>query len=202
MSDQNEPPEDDEDQDRREPFEGGRTDADLLTVTVTDPREQYDDLLVRRDETTYDPETFERLRGAEAFESGWVAVGAVVDDDGRVLLVREADHDAWHAPGGTVQPGEDLADALVREVCEETGVPVVPERPHLLTESVHRCDDETLSFGVVTWTARPERTEIPPDAELGVADETVETADWFRSFPSDAQWTAELETVLERLDRW
>ena len=55
-------------------------------------------------------------------------VGAVVlDDAGRLLLVRrgrEPSRGLWSLPGGRVEPGESDADALAREVLEETGLRV------------------------------------------------------------------------------
>ncbi|GHJ16671.1 NUDIX hydrolase [Micromonospora sp. AKA38] len=52
-------------------------------------------------------------------------ISAVVTDDaGRVLLARRGDNGRWSVPAGTVDPGEQPADALVREVREETGVEV------------------------------------------------------------------------------
>lgn len=57
-----------------------------------------------------------------------VAVGAFVfDDAGRVLLVRRGrppGEGLWTVPGGKVEPGERLADAVAREVREETGLDV------------------------------------------------------------------------------
>jgi 8-oxo-dGTP diphosphatase len=41
--------------------------------------------------------------------------------DGRVLLVRRSDTGEWALPGGTLEWGERLSDALPREIEEETG---------------------------------------------------------------------------------
>jgi 8-oxo-dGTP pyrophosphatase MutT (NUDIX family) len=46
------------------------------------------------------------------------------DGEGRLLMVLHADRRTWVLPGGCVDPGETPADALVREVWEETGLRV------------------------------------------------------------------------------
>lgn len=54
-----------------------------------------------------------------------VCVGAVAVDDGRLLLVRrghEPGLGSWSVPGGRVEPGETVQEAVVRELLEETGV--------------------------------------------------------------------------------
>ncbi|HYO09964.1 MAG TPA: NUDIX domain-containing protein [Tepidisphaeraceae bacterium] len=52
----------------------------------------------------------------------------IIDDRGHVLLHRSSDDGKWYTIGGAVDPGEDPADAAVREAKEETGLDVVPER--------------------------------------------------------------------------
>lgn len=48
--------------------------------------------------------------------------GVVRDGHDRVLLVRRSDNGRWSVPAGMVEPGEQPADAVLREVFEETGV--------------------------------------------------------------------------------
>ena len=56
------------------------------------------------------------------------ATGIIFDDQGRILLVRQTPSGVWTAPGGAIDPGEQPADAVVREVWEETGLYVAPVR--------------------------------------------------------------------------
>jgi 8-oxo-dGTP pyrophosphatase MutT (NUDIX family) len=57
------------------------------------------------------------------------AVTAVVVRGGdQVLLMQSKDNGQWYLPGGSTDPGEQPADAIVREVEEETGVIVEPTR--------------------------------------------------------------------------
>jgi 8-oxo-dGTP diphosphatase len=57
-----------------------------------------------------------------------IAVSAVICDRGKVLLAHRRDIDWWNLPGGGMEPGETVDEALVREVFEETGLEVKIER--------------------------------------------------------------------------
>jgi mutator protein MutT len=80
------------------------------------------------------------LRTASAIRPR-VGVGAVVIHDGKVLLIRRAKEPLrgrWVVPGGTVEAGETLHQALVREVREETDLMVEPGEVLLVFDRVLR----------------------------------------------------------------
>jgi ADP-ribose pyrophosphatase YjhB (NUDIX family) len=54
------------------------------------------------------------------------ASAIVVDHAGRILLHRRTDNALWSIPGGAMEIGEAIADTVVREVKEETGLDVEP----------------------------------------------------------------------------
>ena len=56
------------------------------------------------------------------------AGGVVVNDEGKVLLVQN-DRLSWSLPKGGVDEGEQMMEAAMREIYEETGIPV--EELHL-----------------------------------------------------------------------
>jgi ADP-ribose pyrophosphatase YjhB (NUDIX family) len=49
---------------------------------------------------------------------------AVFDESGRLVLIQRADNGAWAMPGGAAEVGETPAEAVAREVREETGLEV------------------------------------------------------------------------------
>jgi 8-oxo-dGTP diphosphatase len=53
--------------------------------------------------------------------------GVVVDDDGRVLVIKRRDNGRWEAPGGVLELDETFEVGVRREVAEETGVDVAVE---------------------------------------------------------------------------
>lgn len=76
-------------------------------------------------------------------ETPLVGVGAVIVHAGRVLLIRRGTEPLrghWSIPGGLVDVGESLHQAVVREVQEETGLTVEPVELIELLDRIHRQD--------------------------------------------------------------
>lgn len=74
-------------------------------------------------------------------ETPLVGVGAVIVQEGRVLLVqrgREPLKGHWSLPGGMVELGESLLAGVIREVKEETGLLVEPVELIELLDRIHR----------------------------------------------------------------
>jgi 8-oxo-dGTP diphosphatase len=58
-----------------------------------------------------------------------VSVAAIIlDDGGRVLVTQRRDNAKWEPPGGVLELGESILDGVRREVHEETGFRVEPDR--------------------------------------------------------------------------
>jgi 8-oxo-dGTP diphosphatase len=79
-----------------------------------------------------------------------VAVAAIRDARGRVLLCRRPDHahlgGLWEFPGGKIEAGETLEQALAREIREEVGLEVAVHRP--LMRVPHRYPDKSVLLDV------------------------------------------------------
>lgn len=56
------------------------------------------------------------------------AAAIIINQQGEVLLQRRSDNGNWGVIGGAVEPGEEPAEAVIREAWEEAGVHVIPER--------------------------------------------------------------------------
>ncbi|TQM82895.1 ADP-ribose pyrophosphatase YjhB (NUDIX family) [Saccharothrix saharensis] len=54
--------------------------------------------------------------------------GIVVNDSGRVLVIRRRDNDRWEPPGGVLEMAETFEEGVRREVLEETGMSVQVQR--------------------------------------------------------------------------
>ncbi|MCL5435556.1 MAG: NUDIX domain-containing protein [Patescibacteria group bacterium] len=64
------------------------------------------------------------------FKYDLTTVTCIIEHGGKILLIRrlpdKVQGGRWGVPGGKAEAGEDLADALVREIREETGININP----------------------------------------------------------------------------
>src|SRR5690349_8948823 len=70
-----------------------------------------------------------RESGTEYPATPFVGVGAIIIEDGQVLLIKRGHAPLageWSIPGGVLEVGETLREAAIREVREETGLEVEP----------------------------------------------------------------------------
>ncbi|MEU0236940.1 NUDIX domain-containing protein [Nocardiopsis sp. NPDC006198] len=105
--------------------------------------------------------------------------GVVIGENGDILLHRRADDGRWAAPGGILEPGEQPARAVVREVWEETGLEVEVER----LASVVGQEPHTYPNGDrVQFLDLAFRCRVVGGAPDAGGDETLEV----RWFPPDA----------------
>ncbi len=121
-------------------------------------------------------------------------VSALLRQDGRVLLVQEIGpgdtEPTWMLPGGQVEPGESVMEALRRELCEETGLELIGVPPLAFAVDVIDAADQYLAL-----TFRCEATGVlaPDDPDgyiLGAAwvDEQealsrLALVDWYDTGP-------------------
>lgn len=96
-----------------------------------------------------------------------MTVAAVIETDGRFLVVEEMaeGNRVFNQPAGHLEPGERLADAVVREVLEEAGAHFVPEHVIGLYRWVNPRNEEThlrVAFGGHLNGSEPDRTLDDP----------------------------------------
>lgn len=100
-----------------------------------------------------------------------ICVGAIVVEDEQLLLIRRGHGPAagfWSVPGGRVEPGELLAEAVVRELAEETRLEGVCGE---LVGWVERIADG-YHFVILDFMV----TLLDPTAEPAAGDDAAEAA--------------------------
>lgn len=126
-----------------------------------------------------------------------LAVGALIvrsqDGDEQVLLIRRGNPPAkgrWTLPGGRVQPGESLAEAVARETEEETGLRVsaVGER----IDVIERIGSES-HYVIVEF-----RVSVDPACEPTAGDDAADARWISRAMLEVLETTRGLEDFLDR----
>ncbi len=83
-----------------------------------------------------------------------LGVRAIVENDaGEVLLVRHTYVDGWYLPGGGVERGETLIDALTKELAEEAGVAPIgaPDWVGMFSNDASFKGDHVAVYHVRNW---------------------------------------------------
>lgn len=81
-------------------------------------------------------------------------VAGVVIDGNRVLLSirgKAPSKGKWGLPGGAVEVGEAVREAVVREILEETGVTVKPVKLITVFDSIHRDEDDRVRYHYILF---------------------------------------------------
>jgi len=93
-----------------------------------------------------------------------VAVAAIRDDQNRLLISKRHEHlhqgGLWEFPGGKIEAGETIHQALVREIHEELGIDVLDARP--LIKIPHKYSDRSVCLHVwlvETFSGNPQGKE-------------------------------------------
>lgn len=93
----------------------------------------------------------------------------VVDERGKVLLQQRSDNGQWGIPGGGIDPGEEPAHAVIREVYEETGLDVEVSRLVGLFGGKQQIkqypNGDRIAYVSITFECRVTGGEIKPDPD-------------------------------------
>jgi ADP-ribose pyrophosphatase len=125
-----------------------------------------------------------------------LAVGAIVIEDGKVLLVKRKyppKKGKWAIPGGSVNLGETLQAAAEREIKEETGLDIKAGEPVHTFDLIEKDSNGKIRFHYVV-------VDLHADYVSGIIqpDDDVSDAGWFGPEEINALDVTEATTELLR----
>lgn len=138
--------------------------------------------------TTGDPESLPVRRRRKVLPHYDVAAAVIMDADARILVTQRPTDDMlgglWEFPGGKCEPGETLAECLVREIREELDVEVEVGEPlavirhaythfritlHAFRCRIVRGEPRCLDCAALRWVSPQQLSELP----MSVADRRI-----------------------------
>jgi 8-oxo-dGTP diphosphatase len=86
----------------------------------------------------------------------------IIDNDGRVLVVKETGRDWWDIPGGGLDHGETIAEALARELREEVSLQGEFDYQVILVEDPRYLSEHNLYQTRITFIVTPRNFAFGP----------------------------------------
>lgn len=142
----------------------------------------------------------------------------LLDEDDRVLLIEDSDLGLdpvahwWNTPGGGVDPGESDAEAVVRELHEETGLRVTEadlDGPLLARRVLHGWSDKVVDQDETFWAVRVPAFEVDTSGHTEEERMTVVGLTWWDldalEATGDLVWPVDLRALVALAadrDRW
>jgi len=136
--------------------------------------------------------------------------GIITDRDGRILLVKHAEHKPWTLPGGHLEENETFQEALIREAKEELSIAIeliglvtLCQEPNITTlpapvrvqvieyeneKWFHKKYEEFFLAHIISGTIFPQASEI--------ADYDWKTLEEIRTIPEDGIYISIRELIL------
>lgn len=121
-----------------------------------------------------------------------IVVAAVIIQDGRVFCAKRPMDKIlgglWEFPGGKVEPGELLEEALIREIEEELGIMISVEKSLLTLVHEYPSHSVTLHSYLCHWVGGDLNLHVHTDARWVTPAELVEL-----------EWVAGDDPIIEHL---
>jgi 8-oxo-dGTP diphosphatase len=115
------------------------------------------------------------------FQPKFSTVSCYLEHDGKILLLRRQDHKSegnrWGMPAGKIDEGENKSEAMLREIKEETGQVLTPEKLEYLDKVYVKYPDYDFIYYVFRY-----RPSSLPVIELSA----TEHKDYCWSMPQEA----------------
>ncbi|WP_216842594.1 NUDIX domain-containing protein [Arthrobacter sp. NEB 688] len=138
----------------------------------------------------------------------------LLDENGRVLLLEDSDLGLdpaphwWSTPGGGVDPGESDAQAVVRELWEETGLRVAETDlagPVMARTVVHGWSDKVVDQAETFWVVRVPAFDVDTSGHTEEERMTVVAITWWDldalAATGDLVWPVDLPALVALADR-